>query len=255
MNDTNDYYSKPKDENERRNVSKTLYKPLTFFLIVAGIVLFMSIFFTVSDIEVKGNSEYSDEEIIFASGIADGDNLFFLNRIAAGTRIIAKLPYIDRVSVTCGLPNRCLIAVEESKAVGCIEYNGEKWIISQSGKLLGTVKAGDETAVISGLSIAEPKKGNIAAAAEGSEDKLAYLLELVGQLSDRGIADKISAIDVFDLSAVTLEYDNRFTVKLGDTEDTEYKLGKMLAAADKLGTQETGTLDVSSSSKVNFYPN
>ena len=47
-----------------------------FFGVIVLILLAMSIFFTVTDIEVEGNARYTDEEIILASGLEKGENLY-----------------------------------------------------------------------------------------------------------------------------------------------------------------------------------
>ena len=119
MSNTNDYYSKPSERRESKSPRRTLYRPLTFFLIIVAIIFTMSVFFKVEKIDVSGNSKYSKEQIISASGIHTGDNLFFINRIGAGSRVVVKLPYIDSVKITRSLPNRVTITVEESKAVAC----------------------------------------------------------------------------------------------------------------------------------------
>ena len=58
-----------------------------------------------------------------------------------------------------------------------------------------------------------------------------------------------------DAANPTLEYDGRFLVKLGATDNTEYKFGKMLSAASQLSADDAGTLDVSEGDKVIFNPN
>ena len=54
-----------------------LYGPLALVLIFLVVVLAMSLFFRVSEIEVVNASDYTDSEIITASGIEKGVNLFF----------------------------------------------------------------------------------------------------------------------------------------------------------------------------------
>ena len=77
----------------------------------------MSVFFRVAKIEVVGNSIYTAEEVVEASGIGTGDNLFFINRFSAASRIFSKLPYVDKAKVTRALPNRVTITIQESSAM------------------------------------------------------------------------------------------------------------------------------------------
>ena len=93
---------KPVDRSERISFSEYLSSfsgPIVFFLVIVAMIFVMSVFFRVTDIQVEGNEQYTDEEIIKAGVIEKGDNLFFFDRIAATSRVFAKLPYIEEVSV------------------------------------------------------------------------------------------------------------------------------------------------------------
>ena len=58
-------------------------RPLIFVVVVVAAIFVLSLFFRVEDITVEGNTHYTDEEIIRAIDIEEGDNLFFFDRIAA----------------------------------------------------------------------------------------------------------------------------------------------------------------------------
>ncbi|MDO4815306.1 MAG: FtsQ-type POTRA domain-containing protein [Bacillota bacterium] len=255
MPNTNDYYTKPKNENDRPKIHLSFRKPMTFFLIIASIILIMSIFFQIGKIEVEGNSVYTDKEIIDASGIQIGDNLFFINRIAAGSRTVVKLPYVDAVTITRGLPNRITILVQESNAVGYINVNGELWTVSGTGKYLGTIEKADAAymAEIKGITVDKAAIGDTVTAEE--KESCSYLLEILNQIQSRGMAAKITGIDVADAENAVVLYDNRFTVKLGEMDNTEYKFGKLVAAIGELGDNDAGTLDLSEGNKVHYNPN
>lgn len=257
MRNTNEKGSKTPGGERRAAFNISFRKPATFFLIIAAAILFMSVFFKIGNISVEGNSLYTDEEIIEASGIQKGDNLFFINRIAAGSRVIVKLPYVDAVTITRGLPNRVTIIVSESMAVGYVNVNSELWSLSGTGKFLGTLDAAETEyiAAITGITVSEAKVGDIIKPVEGEEEKCAYLIEILDQIQARQLGDRITAIDISDVDAPVLEFDERFTVKLGELGDTEYKFGKFLAAAEQIGENGSGILDVSEGNKVEFSPN
>lgn len=256
MANTNDYYQKREDPYKpsfKRNVNR----PLTFFLVIVALIFIMSVFFKVSNIEVVGNSMYTAEEIVKASGIESGDNLFFINGITAGTRVKVKLPYVDSVQVSRGLPNRVTIEVTESKAVGYLKAGEELWSVSGSGKLLSSIdlEDGEHIAYISGLDVEDAATGEQLAVSESDEAKLEYLLDILYQVQARGLVGKVTAIDVSEAENPSFEYDSRFLVKLGARDNTEYKFGKMLSAVSQLSADDAGTLDVSGGEKVIFNPN
>jgi cell division protein FtsQ len=251
-----DYYQK-KEDPYKPKLKRRVNGPLTFFLVIVAIIFIMSVFFKVSRIEVEGNSIYTDDEIIEASGITTGDNLFFINGIAAGSRVAVKLPYIDSVQINRGLPNLVTIKVTESKAVGYVTVDDELWSVSSDGKFLSEISEDDSEyiASISGISVSDPATGEHIKAASGEESKLAYLTDILYQIQARGMYGKVTAIDMSDVSNPTFEYDSRFLVKLGAMDDTEYKFGKLLSAVNQLTADDAGTLDLSTGDNVVFNPN
>lgn len=256
MANTNDYYRKREDPYKPK-FTRNVNRPLAFFLVIVALIFIMSVFFKVSRIEVKGNSIYTADEVIKASGIEKGDNLFFINGIAAGSRVAVKLPYVDSVQINRGLPNLVIIEVTESKAVGCVKVGDELWSVSSSGKFLSSITQDDSShiAMISGINVSDAATGEHIEAASGEENKLAYLTDILYQIQARGLLGKVTAIDMSDVNNPTFEYDSRFLVKLGAMDNTEYKFGKMLSAVLQLSADDAGTLDVSTGDKVVFNPN
>ena len=90
---------------------------------------------------------------------------------------------------------------------------------------------------------------------DGEKDRLEYLLQILEQIKGRGLETDVTAIDVSDPQNPQIEYQNRFTVKFGAQDDTEYKFAKLLSAIGKLSSDDSGTLDLSDSNKVVFNPN
>ena len=256
MSNANDYYRKREDPY-KPDLRKNVNRPLTFFLVIVAIIFVMSVFFKITKIEVRGNSLYSADEIIAASGIEKGDNLFFINRIAAGSRVVVKLPYVDSVKINRGLPNLITIEVTESKAVGFVSVGEELWSVSSSGKFLSSIEKKDteHIACISGITVSEAAVGEHIKAAEGESDKLAYLTDILYQIQARGLMGKVTSIDLSDVNNPSFEYDGRFVVKLGEFDNTEYKFGKLLSAVSQLSADDSGTLDLSTGNKVVFNPN
>lgn len=257
MPSTNDFTKKMLQSREEPKSRALLSKPATFFLIIVAIIFLMSISFKISKVEVSGNKIYSEDEIISASGIYSGDSLFFINRIAAGSRVVVKLPYVDSVAITRTLPNKVTIVVQESQAIGYAEISGEYWTISQSAKYLAKIDAGDAESLarISGLTLENPVVGEEIKAAKDEEAKLQYLEDIMYQIQTRGLAADISSIDVGNEANPEINYQNRFTVQLGENDNTEYKFGKLLSAVSQLGADDAGIMDLSDGDKVYFNPN
>lgn len=241
---------------QRRNGRRrsALYAPLSFIIICAALVFGMSVFFRVSTIEVTGNSIYSDEEIIEASGIEKGDNLFFLNRITTGSRVTSRLPYIENALINRKMPNRVEIVVTESAAIACVTAEDGIWAIDRNCKLLSKVESDQAQYLIrvTGLTPIAPAVGDTIAPGEAETPKVTYLAGILRQISVLDMSGDVTEIDISNVAGPSFDYLGRFRVKLGSNENLDYKFQLLLSAVAKMEPGDSGTLDLSIDSRAHL---
>lgn len=240
----------------RQKKRGALFAPLAFLVICAALVFGMSVFFRVSRIEVTGNSLYSAQEVMDAAGIEKGDNLFFINRFSAVSRIRAKLPYVESAAITRSLPNKVTIEITESVAIAYVTTDAGLWVIDRNCKLLTQT---DETGAaayirVDGLTPVDPSVGAVIAPGAADAPKVTYLSEILDQIQRRGLTADVTGIDISSAENPSFSYLGRFTVKLGARDNTEYKFGLLLSAVSQLAEGDTGTIDLSVDKKVHFSP-
>lgn len=230
---------------------------LTFVIIVLGVLLAMSVFFRVSRITVDGNSYYTEEQIIQASGIESGDNMFFVNRFTAASKIFAKLPYVQKVTINRKLPNHVIIEIAESQELAYVVSGDAYWAIDSNGKVLEKIdsKKAKDLIRIDGLSPKGPKVGQQIETKNGDTDKIEYLASILNGIQSRQMMSDISYIDLTSSANPVLDYKGHFTVKLGANENLEYKLGLLVSAVEKLKENEYGVIDLSIDHQAHFSPN
>lgn len=230
---------------------------LTFFIVVLGVLLALSVFFRVSKITVDGNAYYTEEQIIQASGIETGDNMFFVNRFSAVSKIFAKLPYVQEASINRKLPNQVIIEIAESQELAYISSGEDYWAIDSNCKILESVdsKTADELIRIDGITLKDPEIGMKIATKSGDSEKINYLAEILNEIQGRQMMEDISYIDISETVNPTFDYKGRFTVKLGADENVEYKFGLLASAVEKLKEDEYGVIDLSIDRQAHFSPN
>ena len=239
-----------------RDLLESLSGPIVFFLVIIAVIFAMSVFFRVSVIQVNGNMHYTDEEIIRAIDIEEGDNLFFFDRFAALSRVFAKLPYIDEVSVERSLPNRVIITVTESQALAYIVLGEEMWTIDHNCKVLGKANDNELEGLIpiDGIDPGTLMIGEELQTADGNGEIVEYIAEVLYQLEARGLYSRVGRVDFSNPRRVTFTYDGRFTVVLGNASNIEYKFGMLLSAMSQLLDGDVGTIDVSDGATARFNP-
>ncbi len=240
----------------KKKSRSAFFAPLSFLLVCVAVVFGMGVFFRVQTIDVEGMEEYTPEQIIEASGIDIGDNLFFINRAAASTRIYSRLPRVETADVEPHLPNRLTIHVKESYALAYVECQGVYWVVTGNCKLLQTATPDEVAGLIHVLNLSPqaPEAGKAMTVAEDDSLKLAYLQQLLGAFEELNMAGDVDQLDMSNPANPTFQYLGRFTVRMGSNDNTDYKLRMLLSGVPQLGETEIGTINLSDGVTVRFTP-
>ena len=106
---------------------------------------------------------------------------------------------------------------------------------------------------ILGVIVTSPRAGSVVTATEPA--KLDAALAVIAALDGTGILDHIVSINVEKEYDIVLQYDERYEIKLGGTEDLTYKINYLTVILDKLSDFQAGTIDLTfaDSSEARFY--
>ncbi len=165
--------------------------------------------FTVTEVAVTGASRLRPEEVVAASGIGPGTNLFRLDRGTVVARLEA-LPLIRRAEMVRRFPNQVTLAVEERRPFTLAHAGRLHWIDEQG------VNLGAETRA------------------------LRVLLR-----SETTLLQQISEIDVSRPDGPVLYTVDGIEVRLG-ADDWEARLGRLqgVLAQVRSGGEAVGTIDL-----------
>jgi cell division protein FtsQ len=233
---------------------RLLWKLLSVVVVAAAVVLAITLFFKVNTIAVSGEGRYREEEILKASGVETGDNLFLLNKYDIANSLLTKLPYIETVRINRKLPDTLLIDVTECTSVYAMEQDGTTWLLSSGGKLVesGDASIAAEIPVLDGCKMEEPTLAKPMQLTEPHRQE--SLLALFAALDDASLVDQVQAIHLDSASELTMDYADRFQVRLLYGADYAYKLRNLTAVVDALETNQTGTIDLTKDGEAHFLP-
>lgn len=249
-------------DRRRRGRFGFLYKLLSVLLILGAVAAGCIVFFRVDSITVSGSTVYSDEEIIAAAGVEQGDNLFLVNKLMVGRRIVSQLPYISKVNTRRVLPDGLAITVTQCVSAGVLEdENGSWWVLDTEGKLLeqGGAELKQRGPVITGLTPLLPAAGEKLAVSVEQSVKLEALREILTALERRELLEKVQSIDLTGEAEIHMGYEERLDVRMplyGDDFDHLIRVVGEAAASAALSAGQRGTLDliVDDGSQAHFIP-
>lgn len=195
-------------------------------ILVIGLILIILPMFRVGSVEVTGCSYTTAEQIITASGIKNGDELFAVDMQKVVGQVLEQCPYVDKVSISVSFPSKVIITVVERQNVMYTEFEGAFYSLD-AGYYVLEEKQG-ETAFSPFLHITLP---SIASCAVGSRIRfsdpdadLSYISTLLEELRATELPGDLTRVDVSGRFSVYLVLDARYRVKLGRVTQIPLKL-------------------------------
>jgi cell division protein FtsQ len=177
--------------------------------------------FAITEVAVSGASRLTPEEVVAASGIGPGTNLFRLDRAEVVARVEA-LPLVRRADLVRRFPNRVTISIEERRPFTLVHAGRLHWIDEHGVSLGAEPKAVvPSVPVITGLQPTDlegqPPSPRVAAGIS----LLRVLLR-----SETALIQQISEIDVSRPDGPVLYTVEGVEVRIG-SEDWEARLGRL----------------------------
>lgn len=208
---------------------------LIIALITAGIMCF-TVFFPIKKVNVSGSKIYSKSQIIKASGLTTDDKLFAVSEEKIENSIRKSLPYIEDVKLKRAFPDAVSLTVTDAKEYAFYESKGQYFILSDSGYVLKTQTEPPQNVfqiITSGI------KGEVSQKAVYKNSAEQELIEmLIKELSSKKL--NIDKIDVSNVLEITLQVEDRFTVKVGTSQYLSEKIahlgGMIKSIPDRSGT-------------------
>lgn len=252
-----------RDEARRRHAQKMQKRrrrrrrlACAVVLLVAAavcVVLSLTVFFKIETVTVSGDSRYTAEEIIAASGIQVGENLFLTNVEEAAAQIKSRKPYIRVAVVRRKLPATIEISVEPTAAAALGIRTDGGYILLDTGLKVLESGTGDLPDGVPELRI-----GTVTASAAGAQvqtetpDVLDTLIGLLAAVDQAGISG-ITLYDLTDPESILLTYDGRLDVQVGGTDNLPKKmamLAEVIRRNNETDPQRSGTIDLRVSGKA-----
>lgn len=243
----------------RRGSFGFLYKLLSTLVICGVIVAALTLFFRVDAIVVTGEERYTAEEIIAATGVEQGDNLFLLNKWNVDNNIKKALPYVEDTRINKKLPDVLLVEiVKECRTPLAVVQDGSAWMVSARGMIVEQLPAARASAygVIDGCKLLSPSVGTPIALATEYATQQSSLLALLAALDEAGMLDQVDGIHLDSLSVLSMDYAERFRVEMPYGADYALKLKALRLSLEDGKIQEnmTGTFDLMQD-ETYFRPN
>ncbi|MGI5888507.1 MAG: cell division protein FtsQ/DivIB [Oscillospiraceae bacterium] len=249
---------RPVSEKARRR-RRRFFSILAVLFAAAAVIVSIAVFMKIETVSIEGDLDYySAEEISSVTGDLTGKNLVFLSTTQIRNSLLTEFPYLDDVEFTRVFPSKLVITVTEVKNCICIPCTGGNMILSDGLRIIETSEK-DPSGVtkVYGIQPAGFEAGTLLTVDSGSgEDNTEELKEMISVLEEYELLGKVTSVNISDRLNISMVYDDRIYIIVGTISDLDYKIKTVKTIVDeKIGSDETGTLDVSYSgqTKRSYY--
>lgn len=236
-------------KRRRRGNYVIYYVMLAIVAVIIFAILSVTVLFNCEEIVVEGESKYTDEEIIEASGLKGDENLVKLSLLGIDKSILNELVSLDSAVVSKVFPNKIKITVTPAEPMVNFYYAGKNYVISHVGRVMEIERnAADCMEVIGYQPGDNVVVGDYITAANPEQDEtiqtISSAIDLVG-------ITEITELDITDMLSIGLVYDDRIEINLGSMLQLEEKLTIVKELAENyIADTEKVTLDVSNPERV-----
>ncbi len=239
----------------RKNKRRKRLAIVTVILMVLSIIGIMLLTpgFNIKEIKVYGNGALKDEDIIAASGIKLGINIFDFSESKAKENILS-MGSVESVKIKRRLPSTVEITIVEEVGVACIKADKGFVIITADGRCIDVTGGDSKTAevpklpIVTGLDDVTYKIGEVIKSENSLQ--LETLFKCLHEFTKQNYVFNMVEIDMSNLNNIKFYYMLReLSVTLGSEEDLGYKMesfGKIFnqLVEDGDGLIPTGNIDL-----------
>ena len=212
----NNARKKQRKAAKRRKITPFLIV-VSVFILAAAVYLCLTMLFNVDRVIIEGNTLYDERKLIETSGIEKGENLFEVDTAYAEDKLYTVYSYIEEVEVKRSFPNAVTINITEATPFSVIEEADGYTLVSVGGKVLerGLEEVPDGMLSVRGLSTVTSTEDDI--------KRMELMKKIIGTMQKLEMEDYVF-LDLSDTLEITMIYDNRVKVNLGNELELEYKL-------------------------------
>jgi cell division protein FtsQ len=132
---------------------------LVFLAVLAGVFMILaSPLFDIDEIDVKGGSRYTPEQIVEMSGIRSGENIF-MTRMSKAEKAVLSDPYIETAEITRKLPHKIIISVKERTDGFCVLFKEKYYTLDSGGTVVAVADTLPNVTLIDGLGVISAVSG------------------------------------------------------------------------------------------------
>lgn len=205
-------------------------------------------FLAVKQIDVEGETRYSAEEIVKASGIYVGESLLVVNKVQAHNAILRQFPYLERVEVSNSSFSTVHILVEETTVLGAVQTPEGYAVLGQNNHRLENLP--EEQLPAGTVRIYGADVQNVQLGGELLDERSLRIVRTLLTAAQQNGVDALTAIDLTEKTNIRAVWKDQILLVLGNESNLEEEIRAFQQLLPTLlknnGDRAVGRLDMTS---------
>jgi cell division protein FtsQ len=233
---------KAKRAKQRKAALKRFFIFLCIAAVITLVILSFTVFFPVQKITVvSGSAVYTNQEIIKASGVKVGENLW-MTGFSAEKDMPVKLPYVEKAEVQRKFPSTVVIKTTPAKAEYCFFVEKDFYICDKNYKVLEVKKEQDKNLVsVLGTDAQKTKAGRKISFTDPKKQETVE--KIFAALKERSIA--VNSVDVTKVVDIKFSIEGRLNVSFGSMAHFDSKLAHLAEMVKNSQKDVKASIDLS----------
>ena len=244
---------------QRRKIGHQVRRAVSAVLLVcvfAGCAMatVYKLMYVIRTIDVTGMERYVAEDILNATGVREGANLYSFSSRLAENAVTLRYPYVQSLDVSREAPSTIRMTVTEDTAVFYAEIYGETRALSATLRVLDRIGAED----IEEMGLIHLRMPAVESAMAGrvitfrEEKHMRQIRESLAMLLESPLSERITSVDLRNPRNLSMVADGRFLLEFGDSTDmgVKMKIAGAVLADNLFKTDIKAQIDLSVSSST-----
>ena len=235
-----------KKKRKQKKIVGVVLTALLVVVLLGGLFLLADrFFFHLRRVTVSPSTLYTEEELIAACGVTEGQRLLSVDRREVERRISGSFPYLVNVRARLRLPDTLSVTFEEKMGEIALTLGDESYAVDMDLNVIARIAKGDETRRL-GVLANGISRCMVGEKIEFFDEMIPEILSHVVHALDRaGMLADTDSLDLRDKFDLQMEYKGRFHILLGEDGDLDLKFAMVNRVFEEFYEEDTGQIDIS----------
>ncbi len=218
---------KLREKQQRRRRKRALRILAVSPLIALVFVAVLSLLTRINTVTLRNTTVYSSLEIARRFDFSIGDSLFTVDRNKLAEELTVSCPYVKSADVRYKFPSDLDVTLTPATVAFAVRTDKEVLLVDSDFKVLEVVdRLPDDVVSVDGMDIVSYSVGY--PLDENENIQVSIVRELLAELSQRGLSDHTSRIDLSKKYNISLQIYGVITVWLGNSDDFDAKMNMLV---------------------------